>query len=42
MPLLACPLWPLCFIRGFAGWTIAFAVLPIAWIMQSIRPRPND
>jgi hypothetical protein len=30
------------FIRGFAGWTIAFAVLPIAWIMQSIRPRPND
>jgi hypothetical protein len=30
------------FIRGFAGWTIAFAVLPVAWIMQSIRPRPND
>jgi hypothetical protein len=30
------------FIRGFAGWTIAFAVLPIAWIMQSIRPRPHD
>jgi len=30
------------FIRGFAGWTIAFAVLPTAWIMQSIRPRPND
>jgi hypothetical protein len=30
------------FIRGFAGWTIAFAVLPIAWILQSIRPRPND
>jgi hypothetical protein len=30
------------FIRGFAGWTIAFAVLPIAWIMQSIRPRPKD
>jgi hypothetical protein len=27
------------FIRGFAGWTIAFAVLPIAWIMQSIGPR---
>jgi hypothetical protein len=27
------------FIRGFAGWTIAFAVLPTAWIMQSIRPR---
>lgn len=30
------------FIRGFAGWTIAFAVLPVAWIAQSIRPRPND
>jgi hypothetical protein len=30
------------FIRGFAGWTIAFAVLPIAWIVQSIRPRSND
>jgi hypothetical protein len=30
------------FIRGFVGWTIAFAVLPVAWIMQSIRPRPND
>ncbi len=30
------------FIRGFAGWTIAFAVLPTAWIMQSIRPRLND
>jgi hypothetical protein len=29
-------------IRGFAGWTIAFAVLPIAWIVQSIRPRSND
>jgi hypothetical protein len=27
------------FIRGFAGWTIAFAVLPIAWIMQWIRQR---
>jgi hypothetical protein len=27
------------FIRGLAGWTIAFAVLPIAWIMQSIRQR---
>jgi hypothetical protein len=27
------------FIRGFAGWTIAFAVLPIAWITQSIRRR---
>jgi hypothetical protein len=25
------------FIRGFIGWTIAFAVLPIAWIAQSIR-----
>jgi hypothetical protein len=30
------------FIRGFAGWTIAFAVLPIAWVTQSIRPRSND
>jgi hypothetical protein len=26
------------FVRGFAAWSIAFAVLPIAWIMQSIRP----
>ena len=25
---------------GLIGWTIAFAVLPIAWIAQSIRPRP--
>jgi hypothetical protein len=25
--------------RGLAGWTIAFAVLPIAWIVQSIRQR---
>ncbi len=30
------------FIRGFAGWTIAFAVLPIAWLAQSIRPRSKD
>jgi hypothetical protein len=30
------------FIRGFAGWTIAFAVLPIAWVMQSIRLRSKD
>jgi hypothetical protein len=28
--------------KGCIGWTIAFAVLPIAGIMQSIRPRPND
>jgi hypothetical protein len=27
--------------KGFAGWTIAFAVLPIAWIAQSIRQRRN-
>jgi hypothetical protein len=27
------------FIRGLAGWTIAFAVLPTAWITQPIRPR---
>jgi hypothetical protein len=27
--------------RGLAGWTIAFAVLPIAWIVQSIRERRN-
>ena len=27
--------------RGLAGWTIAFAVLPIAWIAQSIRQRRN-
>lgn len=27
------------FIRGFTGWTIGFAILPIAWIMQSIRQR---
>jgi hypothetical protein len=27
---------------GLTGWTIAFAVLPIAWIMQAIRSRPND
>jgi hypothetical protein len=26
--------------KGFAGWTIAFAILPFAWIAQSIRPRP--
>jgi hypothetical protein len=25
--------------RGLAGWTIAFAVLPIAWIAQLIRQR---
>ena len=25
--------------RGLAGWTIAFAVLPIAWIVQSTRQR---
>lgn len=25
--------------RGLAGWIIAFAVLPIAWIVQSIRRR---
>jgi hypothetical protein len=25
--------------RGLTGWTIAFAVLPMAWIMQSIRHR---
>lgn len=24
---------------GFTGWTIAFAILPIAWIVQSLRPR---
>ena len=24
-------------IRSFAGWTVGFAVLPIAWITQSIR-----
>jgi hypothetical protein len=24
-------------IRSFAGWTVGFAVLPIAWIAQSIR-----
>jgi hypothetical protein len=29
-------------VKGVAGWTIAFGVLPIAWIMQSIRPRPKD
>jgi ABC-type dipeptide/oligopeptide/nickel transport system permease component len=23
--------------RGLTGWTIAFAVLPISWITQSIR-----
>jgi hypothetical protein len=28
--------------RGLIGWTIAFAILPVAWIMQAIRPRPND
>ena len=27
---------------GFIGWTIAFAVLPIAWITQSIRRRGNE
>jgi hypothetical protein len=26
-------------VKGLTGWTIAFAVLPIAWIMQSIRHR---
>jgi hypothetical protein len=26
--------------HGLIGWTIAFAVLPIAWIAQSIRQRP--
>lgn len=30
------------FIRGFACWTIAFAVLPIAWIMQWIQHRRNS
>jgi hypothetical protein len=29
------------FIRGFIAWTIAFAILPIAWITQSIRQRRN-
>ncbi|HEY3991176.1 MAG TPA: hypothetical protein VGM02_17885 [Acidobacteriaceae bacterium] len=28
-------------VKGFLGWTIAFAVLPIAWIAQSIRKRRN-
>ena len=28
--------------RGLSGWTIAFAVLPIAWITQSIRERHQD
>ncbi|HEX4309593.1 MAG TPA: hypothetical protein VHZ25_06160 [Acidobacteriaceae bacterium] len=27
------------FIRGFAAWSIAFAVLPVAWIMQLSRQR---
>lgn len=27
--------------KGFTGWTIAFAVLPIAWIMQWLRQRRN-
>jgi hypothetical protein len=27
--------------RSFAGWTLGFAVLPIAWITQSIRRRRN-
>ena len=26
-------------IRSFAGWTFGFAVLPVAWIAQSIRQR---
>jgi hypothetical protein len=26
---------------GFLGWTIGFAVLPVAWIAQSIRQRDN-
>jgi hypothetical protein len=26
-------------IRSFAGWTVGFAVLPVAWIAQSIRQR---
>jgi hypothetical protein len=30
------------FIRGFIGWTIAFAVLPIAWITQSIRQHGHN
>ncbi|HEX6496098.1 MAG TPA: hypothetical protein VF018_11480, partial [Acidobacteriaceae bacterium] len=25
--------------RGLTGWTIAFAVLPIAWILQTLRRR---
>ena len=25
--------------KGVAGWTIGFAILPIAWIAQSIRKR---
>jgi hypothetical protein len=29
-------------IAGFAAWSIAFAVLPSAWIMQSIRQRRNS
>jgi hypothetical protein len=29
-------LWPF---FGLAGWALAFAVLPVAWIMQSIRQR---
>jgi hypothetical protein len=29
------------FIRGFIGWTIGFAILPLAWIAQSIRQRRN-
>ncbi|MGA9718241.1 MAG: hypothetical protein WBQ79_08165 [Acidobacteriaceae bacterium] len=26
-------------VKGVAGWTIGFAILPIAWIVQSIRKR---
>jgi hypothetical protein len=29
------------FIRGFIGWTIGFAILPLAWITQFIRQRGN-
>lgn len=28
--------------KGLIGWTIAFAVLPTAWIVQSIRRRGNE
>jgi hypothetical protein len=28
-------------IRSFAGWTVGFVILPIAWIAQWIRQRRN-